>query len=127
MLGVGLSNLQPTKRPDQAELESSKGAVKPWLPQDEVDPPEFEPESGLFGAFVVSQSSLVSREPSYFTYRRREDLKPGEVGHPDRNLHNYGQRCLNDFLHYVSRRPRTFRKDVNDRRGEPMSWWERCF
>ena len=121
MLGSQLSNLKPSKRPE-VEPEASKGAVKPREPFGEIDPPSLESVE----VFVVSQASLVSHEASYFTYKRIEDLKPGEVAHPERNLHNYGQQCLNDFLNFVSRHPRTFRKDVRGRRGEPMSWWERC-
>lgn len=110
-----LSKLKPSEQLEdicvweKEELKSFQEPVQPELPAEDSAPDE--PEDG-----VTPQGSLMSHEPSYFTYLRFEDQHPCDVGQPDRNLHEYGQNILRRFLRHVSRRPKKLEGEVKKRR-----------
>ena len=74
-------------------------------------------------ASVMSQASKESETPSYDTYL--VELHPMDPGRPDRQLHDYGQQCLNGFLQSVRRRPRLLEDEVNTSRRGPQPWRHR--
>lgn len=124
----GLSTLKPSEQPVNIELWEKDDLKSFQKPMQIEEPPEDsfpEPEDDLVEfPPVVTQASLMSHEPSYCTYLRAEDLHPSNPGNPDRNMHNYGQHCLNGFLWEVAQHPRAFQKEVRKRRGEPKKWWQ---
>ena len=127
MMFSALSNLRPSQQLEdicvweKEELKSFQVPAQPELPaEDSIPEPENDQE-------LMSQSSLMSHEPSYYTYLRFEDLHPCEVGQPDRNMHEYGRNILRSFLRHVSRRPRKLEGEVKKRRdvmeNAPVGIW----
>ena len=112
----GLSELKPSRQPDvevwnKDELKSFQMAKQPPAPQEEPEPPK------KFS--VMSQASKQSETPSYETYL--VELHPMDPGRPDRQMHDYGQQCIDGFLHQIRRHPRLLQDEVKMRRQVP--WW----
>ena len=127
MISQALSELKPSWQPDleiwnKGVLKSFQNAEQPPVPMAPEDQEEAEPKRRM-NSSVMSQDSKQTEAPSYETYMM--ELHPMDPGRPDRQLHDYGQQCLNGFLQRVSRRPKELEDEVRVSRRGPLPWWYR--